>query len=37
MTPAQAEELLKILGTPDKLLPAGKTEDSTDNFSGRDW
>jgi Ca-activated chloride channel family protein len=37
MTPAQAEELLKILGTPDKLLPAGKTEKTTDNFSGRDW
>ncbi len=37
MTPEQAEELLKIIGIPDKLLPAGNTEGSTDNFSGRDW
>jgi Ca-activated chloride channel family protein len=37
MTPEEAEQLLKILGIPDKLLPAGKTEGKTNNFSGRDW
>lgn len=38
MTPAEAEQLLKILQDDEKLLPAGQLRNQRkDNTSGRDW